>query len=119
MSEKIYTNCYIPLYVESDLKWYERDGLTTYIDQIKYENFTRDRNLYLKNAKIVNFDIIRHACRGDKLNGIYKQYKTVVKNDLDKMSSNHKKEALGTCMRSSCRDLHIKQDLMLEYFKSL
>ena len=119
MSEKIYTNRYIPLYVASDLKWYEQGGLMTYIDLMKNENFTRDRDLYLQNAKIVNFDIIHHECRGDKLNGSYKQYKTVVKNDLDKMPSNHKKEALGACMRSSRKDLHVQRDLMLEYFKFL
>ena len=32
MAEKMLVNKYIPEYVPSDLKWYERDGLLTYID---------------------------------------------------------------------------------------
>ena len=33
------TNNYIPEYVLSDLNWYKRNGLMTYIDQDKLEEF--------------------------------------------------------------------------------
>ena len=65
--ETIRANKYIPTYVAPDLKWYERYGLLTYIDRLKYERFERNRESYLENAKIANFDIIHHQCRGDKL----------------------------------------------------
>ena len=42
MSDKIFVNKYVPVYVPQDLKWYERDGLLTYINQIKYERFSED-----------------------------------------------------------------------------
>ena len=32
---KTFANKYIPKYVPEDLPWYERDGLLTYIDQLK------------------------------------------------------------------------------------
>ena len=40
MSEKTFVNKYIPEYTPNNLKWYERDGLLTYIDQLKYEEFS-------------------------------------------------------------------------------
>ena len=35
---KIFANKYIPKYVAEDLPWYEREGLLTYIDQMKYKD---------------------------------------------------------------------------------
>lgn len=51
MSEKILVNIYVPDYVPKDLKWYERDWLLTYIDQLKYERFISDPDNYLKKLK--------------------------------------------------------------------
>ena len=35
-------NKYVPDFVPNDLKWYERDGLLTWYDQIKCERFLED-----------------------------------------------------------------------------
>ena len=48
MSEKKTVNKYAPEYVPSDLKWYEREGLLTYIEQLKYSDFSRDPDHCLK-----------------------------------------------------------------------
>ena len=53
---KTFTNKYIPKYVPEDLTWYERDGLLTYIDQLKYKDFILTP--MLKNTKIINFEMI-------------------------------------------------------------
>ena len=37
-------NTYIPPYVSSELKWYERDGLLTYFDRLEYEQFEKNRD---------------------------------------------------------------------------
>ena len=60
-------NSYIPPFVKKDLKWFERDGLLTYIDRLNYKHFEEDRDRYLKNVKIVNFDIINHQLRSTPL----------------------------------------------------
>ena len=44
-------NNYIPEYVSSDLKWYKRDGLLTYIDQQKCEGFLQDPDKPFKEVK--------------------------------------------------------------------
>lgn len=38
---------------------------------------------YFKNAKIINFDIIHHVCRGDKLQNPEKYYKAIRNKDFN------------------------------------
>ena len=57
---KIFANNYIPEYTPGDLPWYERDGLMTNIDQLKYKGFIFATDATIKNAKIINFKMI-HA----------------------------------------------------------
>ena len=51
---------YITDYCPLDLPCYERDGLMTWYDQIKYEEFSRNPDEYLKKKRVINFHII-HA----------------------------------------------------------
>ena len=51
-------NNYIPNYTSSNLKWYERDGLFTYIDQLKREKFLENSDENFKKTRVINFDII-------------------------------------------------------------
>ena len=60
-------NYFIPVYIKPNLKWYKRDGLLTYIDRLNYERFEEDRDKYLANVNIVNFDIINHQLKGPPL----------------------------------------------------
>ena len=60
---KKFQNNYIPKYVPSDLNWYERDRLMTYIDQLKYEEFIKDIDGHFQNTPIVNFDIIHKQAK--------------------------------------------------------
>ena len=65
MSRKIYVNKYIRTYQKLDLKWYERPGLLTYIDQIKFKKLIDNPNYWLNNLAVINFYSIHHQCRGD------------------------------------------------------
>ena len=111
-------NSYIPLFVKKDLKWFERDGLLTYIDRLNYEHFEEDRDRYLKNVKIVNFNIINHQLRSTSLEKSIQSHKTIYKNDLKQMPADDKDAALAACFRSSKKDLYIEKDLRDEYFKT-
>ena len=46
---------------------------------------------YIDMEKKVNFDIIHHECRGDALEGLYKNYQTVGNNDLKNYPEKEKK----------------------------
>ena len=60
-------NKYVPDFVPDDLKWYKRDGLLTWYDQIKCETFLEDPDRHFNNTKIVNFDIVNKWVRGEEV----------------------------------------------------
>ena len=53
-AEKILTNTYIPEVEPLNLPYYERDGLLTYYDQMKYKGFLDESDSYIENAQIMN-----------------------------------------------------------------
>ena len=57
-------NNYIPKYVSSNRKWFERDGLLTYVDQSKCNRFLEDSDKNVKETKAINFDIIYKTIKG-------------------------------------------------------
>ena len=111
-------NSFIPPYVKKDLKWFERDGLMTYIDRLDFERFEEDRDNYLTNVNLVNFDIINHELKGTPLEKDIVTYKTVHKKDLRQMPASDKHAALAACFRSNRKDLNVEKGLREEYFKT-
>ena len=63
-----------------DLRWYKR-GFGGYFDHLKYQEMIKNPTYYLSRKKVVNFDIINHKCRSDKLEGSYKELKRLLKKD--------------------------------------
>lgn len=112
-------NSYVPPYAGdyNKLQWYEKD-LMTYFDYINYNEMADILTKYFRDKRVVNFDIIYHECRGDKLDKSYKHYKTINQKELKKYPENEKNKVLSEGFRSIKRDdLWIQRDLMLEYFK--
>ena len=113
-------NKYVPRFAQhSELPWYERDGLLSYIDALKCEEFLKDTDCHFKTVQVVNFDIIHHECRGDPLQGSYKEYQTINKKDMDNYSSNSKKKIVNSAIRSDRKDVFIDKKITLDYFKHL
>ena len=111
-------NYFIPPYVKNNLKWFERDGLLLYIDRLNYERFENDRDNYLTNVNVINFDIVNHELLGTPLEKDIVTYKTVQKKDLKQMPASDKHAALAACFRSKRKDLNVEKDLRDEYFKT-
>ena len=102
MAENIFVNKYIPEYVPSDLKWYERHGLMTYINQLKYERSSEDPDGYLKKAELVNFDIIHNQHRGTPT----QNFRT---SDVKRMPQKERKKAVSACLKSERKDLPVEK----------
>ena len=49
----------------------------TYFDDLKYNEFAKDTDSYFENVTRINFDIIHHECRGDKLQNPERYYRTI------------------------------------------
>lgn len=58
--------------------WYERD-LMRYYNWLDYEKMTDNPDHYMKNSKVVNFDIIHHECRSDPLKKSYDEHISIQK----------------------------------------
>ena len=118
-SKNIIDSTYLVPYAENyhNLPWYERDFIR-YIDHLKYQRMLEGPTSYFYRKKVVNFDMINHECRGEPLEGSYKDYKTVKNSDFENFPKNEKKKVLSGIFRKVNRDnLWIKRDLMIEYFK--
>ena len=78
MCDKILVHKYIAKIVPSDfLWWYKRDGILTYIDQWKYEQFMSNSDKYLEKTKVINFEMIHAECCGAPRTYSDKHYQTV------------------------------------------
>ena len=74
---------YVPGFVPNDVKWYEKDGLLTWYDQMKYERFLQDVNNHFANIKIVNFEIINKWIKGEEVSEwTLRNYQTVQKAEV-------------------------------------
>ena len=107
---------YIPPYIKDNLKWYEKEGLITYFQQREYQEFKRNRDAYINETKILNFYIIHHICRGDKLEKTIKEHNTVKKERLKQMPPSEKYAAVAACFRSSNKNIIVERSIAKEYF---
>ena len=76
-SGRNFTGTYVPKYTPPE----DRDFLS-YLDDLKYETFQENPDNYMKNVKIINFDLIHHQCKGDKLQHSEEHYQTVFAKNL-------------------------------------
>ena len=97
---------YIPNYCPPDLPWYECDGLLTWYDQNKYEEFSKDPDNYIKSKKVINFDMIHAQRWGGKREYSDKHHQTIV---IDHVKKCHKKRDLCVCFRSDRKDLYVEK----------
>ena len=52
-----YSNNFVPEYMLPDLPWYECDGLSTWYNQAKCQEFLRNSKEHFNSTKTINFDI--------------------------------------------------------------
>ena len=74
-----------------------------------------------RKTKIVNFDIIHHECRGDKLEKSYEYYQTVFKVNFNKYNKRDEKKVLSSAFRNQDKlqqSIYFEKDLVLSHFKS-
>ena len=89
----------------------------TYFDYLKYKDMSDDPDRYFKNVQVVNFYINHHECRGDKLQGTYKNYKTIENKHLNNYPKEEAKTDLSAGFRNKRDDQWVKRDVMIKHFK--
>ena len=115
------TNKYVPEFVPSDLKWYERGGLMTWYDQVMCEQFLEDVNKYFSETKIVNFDMINKSIKGEGISeGVLRDYQTVHKKDVFNYPIHQREKIMSAALRSYIQrnDVFISTELVDDHLKS-
>ena len=114
-------NKYVPDFVPNDLKWYERDGLLTWYDQIKCERFLEDPDRHFNNTKIVNFDIINKCVRREEVSEqTLRNYQTVQKKEVFEYAIKDREKIMSAAL-SSCvkrNDVFVSKELVNEHLTS-
>ena len=81
----------------------------TYFDDLKYDEFVSNMDGYFKNTQVINFDIIHHVCRSDKLQNPKKFYKTIRNNDFNNYEQHIRDNAFSSAIKSERNNIHFEQ----------
>ena len=110
-------NTYVPNFVPNDLPWYERDGLMTWYDKCKCDDFLRDTGKHLKEANIVNFDIIHRECREEMVpKDLLKYYQTFNNGNVSKYPTPEQDKILASAFRTKREDIFFEQKTIKKHF---
>ena len=110
-NKKICTNNYLPYYPIHNYTLHDvllRD---------KYERINKNKEEYFENAKIVNFDIINHECRGDTLENSEQYYQTIKKIDLKNVKKKDEEQFIAAAIRWQRNDVNVARDVLNDHFK--
>ena len=102
MNEKIVDNHFVRKFVPRNLPWYEREGLLTWYEQTKCEQFLQGTDTHFEKLQITNFDIINW--NGQISNEKLKQYQTIDHQEIMKYLSELREQIMPSIFRSSKRD---------------
>ena len=61
------TNSYIPTRPKKYNQQQDRFDLDDRLNQMKFNEIIENSDSYFENAKLINFDLIHHECRGGEL----------------------------------------------------
>ena len=89
----------------------------TWYDDLKYDEFVSDMNGYFENVQVINFDIIHHLCRGDKLQNPEKYYKTIKNKDFNIYEYSVKNKAISSAIKSESDDIHFEYKVISDHFQ--
>ena len=107
----IYTNDYVPYYPPN------KSCLDDKLLRNKYEKIMENKEDYLTNVKVINFDIINHQSRQDPLKNNVRYYETIYQENLQRAKKEDRDEFIGEAIRSKREDLHVHNNVLNEHFK--
>ena len=90
----------------------------TYIDNLKYDNFVGDMDSHFSKAKVINFDIIHHQCRGNKLEKPEQYYQTIHDKDFVNYENHVRNETILTAIKSEGDDIHFEHGFLKQHIKT-
>ena len=116
MAKKV-DNTYVPKFVSNNIPWYERDGLNTWYEQMKCNEFLEDIDNHFKNLEITNFDMIynKKTLSNDKI----KQYQSIDHHKIIKYPIQERDQIMSSIFQNSKReDMYVQTNTINEHFKN-
>ena len=108
-------NKFIPKQVPNDLPWHERDGLETWYQQNRCNDFLRDTDKHFKAMKIVNVDMIKNNVSEQSK----KQYQQIDHHEIMCYLLKEREEICSSIFRNIKRDgLYVTKETVDEHFKN-
>ena len=83
----------------------------TYIDQLRYQEYKKNKDKWLQNHNVINFDMIHARCRVSLLTKSIREYKTVREEDFKLYPEKEKQESTNSCRRVNRTGLHLDFNL--------
>lgn len=112
-------NGYFPQYTKENLKWYERDGLLTYYDLLKYKGRSRDSEKSLNNITVINVNIIDNEWKGYRMGKTKKKYKAITSKDFKSYPEKEKEKTVSCVASTGRKDLWVQWNIMMGHFKNV
>lgn len=113
MAKKV-ENTFIPKFIPNDLPWHQRDGLMTWHDQNKCNNFLEDTDEHFQMMQIVNFGMIRNELSEDKL----KQYQEIDHQEIMSYPPELRQQVFSSIFHNVKRQgKYVKKEAVKEHFK--
>ena len=107
-------NSYIPTKVT------EVHDLHSRLNKMKFDEITEDFDYHFKNCYVINFDLIHHECRGDKLNHSRNFYQTIFYNQMKKhLSEEDQKKFIWSAIKAEREDVNYEKKVITEHFKKI
>ena len=107
-------NSYIPTKVT------EVHDLHSRLNKMKFDEITEDFDYHFKNCYVINFDLIHHECRGDKLNHSRNFYQTIFYNQMKKnLSEEDQKKFISSAIKAEREDVNYEKKVITEHFKKI
>ena len=107
-------NSYIPTKVT------EVHDLHSRLNKMKFDEITEDFDYHFKNCYVMNFDLIHHECRGDKLNHSRNFYQTIFYNQMKKnLSEEDQKKFISLAIKAEREDVNYEKKVITEHFKKI
>ena len=107
-------NSYIPTKVT------EVHDLHSRLNKMKFDEITEDFDYHFKNCYVINFDLIHHECRGDKLNHSRNFYQTIFYNQMKKnLSEEDQKKFISLAIKAEREDVNYEKKVITEHFKKI
>ena len=112
-------NNYIPEYIPRNLKWYERDGLLTYIDKLKCnpDKHSEDPDKRFKETKIINFETIHKQARSEKISDkFFFKNQTITKKRTRLYPKKEQNKFLSSAFRTNRKDIYFQEEVINDHF---